>query len=94
MLLGMPAVRLNDGPPVPAHLGQDVLAALLDGGQPALYLCMSGSCGRCRCRVEAGAEALAPLSPAERQHGCGAAVRLACQARIMAEGIIAVRQPA
>lgn len=74
-------------------LGQDLLAALLDAGEPALYLCMSGSCGRCRCRVVAGGAALAPLSEAERQHGCDGEQRLACQARVVREAEIVIEQP-
>lgn len=90
----MPSIALNDLPPAPLQRGQDLLGAMLDGGMPAMYLCMSGSCGRCRVRVSSGQEALGPLNAAERFHGCDGPQRLACQARLAGDADIHVHQPA
>lgn len=90
----MASVRLNDHPAAPLRQGQDLLGAMLDAGLPAMYLCMAGSCGRCRVRVSAGGEALAPLTGAERHHGCGDGSRLACQATLASEADVHLHQPA
>ncbi len=86
----MASIALNDHQPAPLQPGQDLLGAMLDAGMPALYLCMAGSCGRCRVRVGRGLEALAPLNPAERSHGCAGDQRLACQVRLAGEAAVQV----
>ncbi len=88
----MGSISLNAAAPVPLAPGQELLGALLDGGQPAMYLCMAGSCGRCRCRVQRGLELLTPPNAAEQHHGCTGPERLACQARLAGEGAVEVRQ--
>jgi ferredoxin len=92
-LSDVPTIALNDLAPAPLQRGQDLLGAMLDAGMPAMYLCMAGSCGRCRCRVSAGLEALAPLTSAEDFHGCAGDQRLACQARLAGEADVRVHQP-
>ena len=89
----MATIALNDHQPAPLQHGQDLLGAMLDAGMPALYLCMAGSCGRCRVRVSAGLEALAPLSSAEEFHGCSDDQRLACQAHLAGDAAVHVHQP-
>lgn len=89
----VPTITLNELPPAPLQRGQDLLGAMLDAGLPAMYLCMAGSCGRCRCRVSAGLDALAPRTSAEEFHGCEDDQRLACQARLDADGDVHVHQP-
>jgi ferredoxin len=80
------------GRDIPATPGSDLLGSLLDGKADILYLCMSGSCGRCRVRVTQGGESLAPLTAAEEMHGCSEPHdRLACQT-ILGTGDIAVEQ--
>lgn len=90
----MGSISLNGSGDVPVAVGQDLLGAMLDGGLPAMYLCMSGSCGRCKGRVLDGADALAPPTDAEEHHRCADGVRLACQARLAADARISFRQPA
>lgn len=92
-LVPVSTITLNDLPPAPLQRGQDLLGAMLDAGLPAMYLCMAGSCGRCRCRVSAGLDALAPRTSAEEFHGCEGDQRLACQARLAADGDIHLHQP-
>jgi ferredoxin len=91
---GMASIALNDLLPGPLQPGQDLLGAMLDAGMPALYLCMTGSCGRCRVRVSHGLEALAPANSAERAQRCTGDLRLACQARLAGVADIHVHQPA
>lgn len=88
----MATIRLNDHPPAPIRVGQDLLGAMLDAGQPAMYLCMAGSCGRCRVRVAAGAELIGEPNGAERHHGCTGSERLACQASLAADGDVRLEQ--
>ena len=90
----MASIALNDLPPAPIAPGQDLLGAMLDAGMPAIYLCMSGSCGRCRARVASGLEALAPLSSAEEFHRCTGDHRLVCQAHLAVDADVRIIQPA
>lgn len=88
----MGSIRLNTHGPADLALGQDLLGSLLDGGIPVMYLCMAGSCGRCRVHLTAGADLLSPPNPAEQHHGCGGPERLACQARLAEDGDIHLQQ--
>ncbi|MBN8524194.1 MAG: (2Fe-2S)-binding protein [Planctomycetes bacterium] len=90
----MGSISLNGSADAHLAVGQDLLGAMLDGGQPAMYLCMAGSCGRCRGRITAGAELLEPMTDAEDHHGCDGEQRLACQARLARDGRISIHQPA
>lgn len=89
----MGSISLNGSDPAPVAVGQDLLGAMLDGGLPAMYLCMAGSCGRCKGRITAGAEALEALTDAEEHHCCSDDVRLACQARLATDTTISFHQP-
>ncbi len=89
----MATIALNDHGPAPLQPGQDLLGAMLDAGMPAMYLCMAGSCGRCRLRVSQGLEALAERTSAEDFHGCADDQRLGCQARLAGEADVRVHQP-
>ena len=88
----MGSVRLNDRPPAPVAVGQDLLGALLDANATVMYLCMSGSCGRCKVTVTAGGEYLSDSTRAEDSHDCGPDERLACQTRLAHEGNVVLRQ--
>lgn len=90
----MASISLNGSAPAPLATGQDLLGAMLDAGLPAMYLCMAGSCGRCRCRVLAGGESLQAQTSAEQFHDCGPDERLACQAILATDAPISIRQPA
>ncbi len=88
----MTSIRLNDHPPVEVAPGSDLLGSMLARKLPAMYLCMSGSCRRCKVRVVAGAENLDPRHRAEDVHHLGPDERLACQARIVGDGEIVLKQ--
>lgn len=89
----MGSVQLNDHAPVDLAVGQDLLGAMLNAGVPVMYLCMAGSCGRCRSRVAAGLELLSPPNPAEQRRGCLGPDRLICQATLASDGDIRLHQP-
>lgn len=88
----MGTISLNQSPPAPLAVGQDLLGALLDAGQQPMYLCMAGNCGRCRVRVIAGEDLLAEPNRAEQHHGATGPERLACQALLASDGAVAVSQ--
>ena len=88
----MGTVRLDGQVPAELAVGQDLLGALLDAGVPVLYLCMAGSCGRCRVQVQSGLHLLTPPNPAEQHHRCGGPDRLACQARLASDGDLHIHQ--
>jgi ferredoxin len=75
--------------------GGDVLGLLLDAGAQMNFICMSGSCGTCRVRVQAGMEHLAAPTPSEEMHLKGRLdqFRLACQATCLGTGDVTVSQP-
>lgn len=87
----MAVIRVGDQR-IDAVLGDDVLGAVLAGGGDLPYLCMSGSCGTCRVRVRSGGDLLEPLGDLERMKGCEESngLRLACQARLVADGTLVV----
>jgi ferredoxin len=89
----MGQVILNGHPPAPLVPGEKtVLDQMLDAGLPALYLCMAGGCGRCKVRVEAGSELLGERTRPEAIHRCDADHRLACQARVVGDGTLRLKQ--
>lgn len=88
----MGSIRFNTYPPAPVAQGQDLLGALLDAHGPIIYLCMAGSCGRCRVTVESGGDLLSARTRAEENHTCGPDERLACQTRLARDGHVKVRQ--
>jgi ferredoxin len=88
----MTSIRLNEHPAVPAEPGGDLLGSMLARNLPAMYLCMSGSCRRCKVRVVSGGENLDPRHRAEDAHRLGPDERLACQALVVGDGEIVVKQ--
>jgi len=88
----MGSISINREDPVPLAPGGDLLGALLDGGRQPMYLCMAGSCGRCRATITAGLDLLEPPNDAEVHRGCTGPDRLLCQARLERDGEVAVTQ--
>lgn len=88
----MGTVRLDAHVPADIAVGQDLLGAMLNAGVPVMYLCMAGSCGRCRVQVGSGLELLNPPNLAEQHHGCTGPDRLACQARLAEDGDLHLHQ--
>ncbi|MEK7415603.1 MAG: 2Fe-2S iron-sulfur cluster-binding protein [Planctomycetota bacterium] len=88
----MGRIKLNDHADVPIAVGQDLLGAMLDANATVMYLCMSGSCGRCRVTITAGGDCLSDSTRSEDSHGCGPSERLACQTRLAREGVVELRQ--
>lgn len=83
---------------VQAEAGRTLLDLALQHGVDISFSCIRGTCGRCRCLIEEGAGLLTEvtdeewdrLDDAELEQG----YRLACQAKIRAEGAIrAVHRP-
>jgi ferredoxin len=89
----MSSISLNGSAPAPLAVGQDLLGAMLDAGLPAMYLCMAGSCGRCRTKVLSGEDALGVPTSAEAFHRCTPPERLACQATLVRDADIHLQQP-
>jgi adenylate cyclase len=63
---------------------------------PHAHVCSGRArCGTCRVRVEAGADKLSPIEEIERatlaRVEAGEAVRLACQARVLGDGVAVTR---
>lgn len=88
------ATIVFNGTPYPAEVGRDVLGSLIDADAPINYICLSGACGTCRVQVCKGADQLTPLQPVERRHfpEADGSVRLACQAVVLGNGEIEIRQ--
>jgi ferredoxin len=81
-----------DGVVVPIRIGQDLLGALLDAHQSALYLCMAGSCRHCRVTVKSGGHLLSLPGGAEPPGRLPEGDRLACQAKLIADGEVVIEQ--
>jgi adenylate cyclase len=63
---------------------------------PHAHVCSGrGRCGTCRVRIDAGAASLSPMSGMERgtltRVGAATGERLACQARVIGQGVVATR---
>ena len=76
--------------------GLSVLEISLLNNVPHAHVCSArGRCGTCRVHVDAGAQALSPLNDIERDTlarvDAGEGARLACQARVFAEGVAVTR---
>lgn len=75
------------------HTNERVLDALLAEQVDVLMACKGkGLCATCHVHVEAGADCLTPPTPRERRtlervSGRGPDSRLACQARVLREGV-------
>ena len=64
---------------------------------PHAHVCSGrGRCGTCRVRVDSGAQSLSPKDEVESSTlarvGAGDADRLACQARVLGDGVSVTRQ--
>ncbi|AGA57995.1 MAG: ferredoxin [Thermobacillus sp.] len=73
---------------VPAEAGLSLLEHALKAGVDWGFSCTRGTCARCRCRVEAGAEWLEDITDAEwdrlEPEEFDEGYRLACQAVVRA----------
>jgi adenylate cyclase len=90
------AVAYDGGLEASGRRGLSLLELSRLSDVPHAHVCSGrGRCGTCRVRIESGAESLSPASAAERgtlaRVGAGAAERLACQARVLAPGVVATR---
>lgn len=79
---------------VPAEAGFTILDSALKHRVDWGFSCSRGTCGRCRCRVEAGAELLTPANAAEwdrlDEEAIEEGYRLACQAEVKCDGHMVV----
>lgn len=83
---------------IPAESGKTLLDLALAHGVDFGFSCTRGTCGRCRCRIEAGMEHLKRVTDEEWERlpdeELDQGYRLACQAEIRSEGrIAAVHKP-
>ncbi|MEM1347218.1 MAG: 2Fe-2S iron-sulfur cluster-binding protein [Myxococcota bacterium] len=84
-------VPVNRSPVI--HTNQRVLDALLAEDLDVLMACGGrGRCATCHVHIEAGSECLSPPTEREirtlrRLSGAGSCSRLACQARVLREGV-------
>jgi adenylate cyclase len=89
-------VAYDGGLSVRGRRGLSVLEISLLNDIPHAHVCSArGRCGTCRVHVEAGAQSLSPQNDIEnatlaRVHA-GAGDRLACQARVLGEGVLVTR---
>lgn len=89
-------VRYDGGAQAEARYGLTVLEYSLLNDVPHAHVCSGrGRCGTCRVQVVAGAEQLSRQDDDERstlaRHGAGSDERLACQARVLGDGVKVVR---
>ena len=90
------AVAYDEGLSAQGRRGLSILEISRLNHIPHAHVCSGrGRCGTCRVRVDSGAAQLSPLLEAERRtlERVGAAPddRLACQARILGEGVVVTR---
>jgi len=81
-----------------AEMGASVLESLTQAGVPVSSSCGArAACGLCRVTVLRGAEMLSPLVAEEINHLGSVAkivgMRLACQAKVMADGELEIEVP-
>ena len=93
-------VGYDGGQSAQGRRGLSILELSLMNDVPHAHVCSArGRCGTCRVHVDAGAPSLSPLNDIERDtlarvHGGkpgGEGVRLACQARVLGEGVAVTR---
>jgi adenylate cyclase len=90
------SVAYDQGYSARGRHGLSILELSRTSDVPHAHVCSGrGRCGTCRVRVEAGAQSLSPSQDAERDTlarvGAGAGERLACQARVLGEGVAVTR---
>jgi adenylate cyclase len=88
-------VSYDEGFTARGRRGLSILEMSIANDIPHAHVCSArGRCGTCRVRVDAGMEGLSPRSDAERAtlEKVGAPeARLACQARVLANGVSVTR---
>jgi adenylate cyclase len=90
------SIAYDDGYVARGRRGLSILELSRTNDVPHAHVCSGrGRCGTCRVRVEAGAPSLSPASDNEldtlARVQAGQAERLACQARVLGDGV-AVRR--
>ena len=90
------AVAYDQGFAARGRRGLSILELSRASDVPHASVCSArGRCGTCRVRVDAGASSLSPKSELEQftlaRVGAGPGERLACQARVLEEGIVVTR---
>lgn len=95
----MTTIRVVGSPTaIMGEQGASLLECLMRAGYPISTSCGArAACGLCRVTVLRGAELLSPLLPSEINHLGSVAkivgMRLACQARLIAEGEVEIEVP-
>ncbi|MBC7803820.1 MAG: (2Fe-2S)-binding protein [Candidatus Parcubacteria bacterium] len=89
-------IAYDGGLAAPGRRGLSILELSLQNDIPHAHVCSArGRCGTCRVHVDAGAQSLSPLNDIERDTlarvHAGEGVRLACQARVLAQGVAVTR---
>jgi adenylate cyclase len=88
-------VSFDEGFTARGRRGLSILELSLANDIPHAHVCSArGRCGTCRVRVDAGMDGLSPRSETEKNtlERVGAAeARLACQARVLANGVAVTR---
>jgi len=89
-------VAYDGGVSAQGRRGLSVLEISLLNDIPHAHVCSArGRCGTCRVHVDAGAQALSPRNDIENatlaRVDAGESVRLACQARVLGDGVAVTR---
>lgn len=80
-----------EGRPFPVERGQSLLDAALAAGIPWPWRCRVGSCGICRCRVEAGKiQATSDFSYVLKPDAIANGAALACQTRLKSDAVVRI----
>jgi adenylate cyclase len=92
----MVQVTYDEGFSARGRRGLSILEMSLANDIPHAHVCSArGRCGTCRVRVDAGAASLSPRSSLEaftlQRVGAGNDMRLACQARVLGQGVAVTR---
>jgi adenylate cyclase len=89
-------VAYDEGFSARGRRGLSILELSAAGQVPHAHVCSArGRCGTCRVRVDAGAASLSPRNSTEQatlaRVGAGENDRLACQARVLGDGVAVTR---
>jgi adenylate cyclase len=90
------SISYDGGRRVQGRYGLSILEIGLLNDVPHAHVCSGrGRCGTCRVRIDAGAPSLSPVGEQERSTlervQAEPGVRLACQARVLASGVVVTR---